>query len=226
MGKTVLMATLPMPFVVISSENGLLSLSEKNLTKIFMGLGQNEVSAAERAREVRQQRVIIVRNGIQMRKAYEWLLSHMNEYRSVGWDSASESAEVFLSAAKAVKADARQAYGEVADLISDYFKKFRDNLQARHVCVVAKEGSVKNEITGGIQYGPDFPGKQVGPQSPYWLDETLRLAVATDPGTNSVFRFLQTQPNEQFIAKDRSGLLEMFEKPDLAYLIDKIVGGR
>lgn len=223
MGKTVLMATLPMPFVIISTENGLLSLSVKNLTKIFMGMGLDEANATSRAIEVRKQRVIIVRNGLQLRKAYEWLISHMNEFRSLGWDSASETAEVMLNAAKSVKADGRQAYGEVADIISDYFKKFRDGLPGKHVCVIAKEGSTKDEVTGGIKWGPDFPGKQLGPQSPYWMDETFRIAVATDPASNQPFRYLQTQPNEQFIAKDRSGLLDQYEKPDLSYLIDKIV---
>lgn len=222
MGKTVLCATLPMPFVIISTENGLLSLSVKNLTNIFMAMGQDETSARQRAEMVRQQRVIVVRNGLQLRKAHEWLLTHRGEFRSLGWDSASETAEVMLNAAKAVKADGRQAYGEVADIISDYFKKFRDSLAGKHVCIVAKQGSMKDEVTGGIKWGPEFPGKQLGPASPYWLDETFRIGVGTDPATNSTFRFLQTQPNEQYTAKDRSGLLGMYEKPDLSYIIDKI----
>lgn len=222
MGKTVLMATLPMPFIVISTENGLLSLSVKNLTNIFQKLGLDEASARQRAEMVKQQRVIVVRNGLQLREAHAWLTTHMGEFRSVGWDSASETAEVMLNAAKAVKADGRQAYGEVADIIGEYFKKFRDTLPGKHVCIVAKQGSVKDEVTGGVKFGAEFPGKQLGPASPYWLDETFRIGVGTDPATNSTFRFLQTQPNEQYTAKDRSGLLEMYEKPDLAYLIDKI----
>jgi hypothetical protein len=222
MGKTVLCATLPMPFVMVSTENGLLSLSVKNLTKIFIGLGLSEADAAARASAVRQQKVIIVRNGIQLKKAREWLTSHMNEFVAVAWDSASETAEVMLEASKAVKADGRQAYGEVADAIGVNFKAFRDSLPGKHVCVVAKEGSVKDEVSGKIKSGPDFPGKQLGPASPYWLDETFRIDSATDANTQTTFRFLQTQPNESYTAKDRSGLLEMYERPDLAYLIDKI----
>jgi hypothetical protein len=222
MGKTVLMATLPMPFVVISTENGLLSLSQRNLTNIFMGMGLTEQEATDRAAMVRKQRVIIVRNGVQLKNAYEWCLANMASYRSLGWDSSSETAEVMLEASKAVKADGRQAYGDVADLISKYFKKFRDTLPGKHICVVAKEGSVKDEVTGGIKWGPDFPGKQLGPQTPYWLDETFRIGVGTDTTNNTQFRFLQTQPNEQYVAKDRSGLLDLYERPDLAYLIHKM----
>jgi hypothetical protein len=222
MGKTVLCATLPMPFVMVSTENGLLSLSVQNLTKIFMGMGQDEESARARAIMIRQQRVLIVRNGVQLKKAVDWLASHMGEYRSVAWDSASETAEVMITAGKAVKADGRQAYGEVNDIIGARFKDMRDLLSGKHVCVVAKEGTLKDEVSGKMMFVPDFPGKQLGPASPYWLDETFRIGVATDAASNQTFRFLQTQPNEQYIAKDRSGLLEMYEKPDLAYLIDKI----
>lgn len=222
MGKTVLCATLPMPFVIISTENGLLSLSVKNLTKIFMGLGLDAASAEQRATMVREQRVIIVRNGLQLRRAHEWCVAHMNEFQSLAWDSASETAEVMIGAAKAVKADGRQAYGEVAEIISDYFKKFRDTLPGRHLLVVAKEGALKDEVTGGVKFGADFPGKQLGPQSPYWLDETFRIGTGTDPATNTTFRFLQTQPNEQYTAKDRSGMLDMWERPDLSAIIAKI----
>lgn len=221
MGKTVLMATLPMPFIILSTENGLLSLSVKNLTKIFIGLGMDESDAIERAEEVKKQRVIVIRNGVQLRKAYEWLLSHIDEFRSLGWDSASETAECMLNAAKAVKADGRQAYGEVADLISDYFRKMRDHLPGKHVCVVAKEGSVKDEMTGAVMRGPDFPGKQLGPQSPYWMDETFVVRAGLDE-SNIPYRYLQTQPNEQYVAKDRSGALDQYERPDLSYLIDKM----
>lgn len=224
MGKTVLCATLPMPFVIVSTENGLLSLSVQNLTKIFMQMGQDEESARSRATMVRQQKVMIVRNGVQLKKAVEWLASHKDQYKSVAWDSSSETAEVMLEAAKSVKADGRQAYGEVADIIGARFKDFRDLLPGKHVCIVAKQGTMKDEVSGAIKYVPDFPGKQLGKDSPYWLDETFRIGVSTDPNTNTTFRFLQTQPNEQYIAKDRSGLLDMWEKPDLAYLIQKITG--
>lgn len=224
MGKTVLCATLPQPFIIISTENGLLSLSVKNLTKIFLGLGMEPADAEARAIGVKQQRVMVVRNGLQLRKAHEWLVGHMGEFRSLAWDSASETAEVMLNAAKAVKADGRQAYGEVADLIGDYFKKFRDTLPGKHINVVTKQGSLKDEVTGGIKFGPEFPGKQLGPASPYWLDETFRIGVGTDPATNQPFRFLQTQPNEQYTAKDRSGMLDMWERPDLSAIIAKITG--
>lgn len=222
-GKTVLCATLPLPIVFISSENGLLSLSERNLTKIFIGLGLDEVSAIQRARAVKDCPVIIVRNGLQLRGAYEWVNAPGNQkhFQSIAWDSSSETAEVMLNASKQTHNHGMQAYGEMADLVAEYFRKFR-SIGGKHVCITSKLGSIQDGVTGAIKGGPDFPGKQLGPSSPYWLDETFRLAVATDAATQNSFRFLQTQPNEQYDAKDRSGALEMWEKPDLSYLIDKM----
>lgn len=223
-GKTVLCATLPMPCVFVSAENGLLSLSVRNLTKIFMGLGMGEQDAIERATAVKACPVMIVRSGIAMRDAYLWLSNPANgkHFKSVAWDSASETAEAMLNTAKASHSHGMQAYGEMADITGEYFRKFRDGLPGKHVCVTAKLGSRQDGVTGGILGAPDFPGKQLGPQSPYWLDETLRIGVATDPNTKEPFRYLQTQPNEQYDAKDRSGALDVWERPDLSALIAKI----
>jgi hypothetical protein len=223
MGKTVLCATLPMPTVFISSENGLLSLSLQNLTKIFMGLGMDQASAQQRAQAVKECPVIIVKSGLQLRAAHAWVSDPANAhlFKSVAWDSASETAEAMLNASKAVKADMRQAYGEVADIIAEFFRKFRD-IPGKNVCITAKMGSIQDAVSGKVKNGPDFPGKQLGPASPYWLDECFALQTGTDTTNNTVFRFLQTQPNESYDAKDRSGLLEIWERPDLSYLIDKM----
>lgn len=223
-GKTVLCATLPLPAVFVSAENGLLSLSVRNLTKIFIGLGMDEPNAAQRAVAVKACPVMIVKNGLALRDSFEWLASPANakHFRSVAWDSSSETAEVMLNAAKATKADGRQAYGEVADIIAEYFRKFRDRLPGKHVCITAKLGTKQDGVTGAIVGAPDFPGKQLGPQSPYWLDETFRVGVATDQTTNQLYRFLQTQPDASYDAKDRSGALDMWERPDLSYLIQKM----
>jgi fermentation-respiration switch protein FrsA (DUF1100 family) len=186
-------------------------------------MGMDDAGARARAEGAANSPVIVVRNGLQLKAAYDWLAAPANQgyYKSVAWDSSSETAEVMLNAAKAAKADGRQAYGEVADIIAEYFRKFR-NLAGKHVCITAKLGSKQDGVSGAIVGAPDFPGKQLGPQSPYWLDETFRIGVATDATTNKLYRFLQTQPDASYDAKDRSGMLEPWERPDLSYLIDKI----
>lgn len=222
-GKTVLCATLPQPIVFISSENGLLSLHVENLIRVFTGMGMTPEAARERAEGAAKSPVIRVKTGLHLRSAYEWLINPANQkyYKSVAWDSSSETAEVMLNASKAVKNDARQAYGDVADIVAEYFRKFRD-IPGKHVAITAKMGTIQDGVTGATLNGPDFPGKQLGPASPYWLDECFRLGVATDAATNKLYRFLQTQPDAGHHAKDRSGALDTFEMPDLTYLIQKM----
>lgn len=218
-----LCATLPQPIVFISSENGLLSLHVENLVRVFMANGMDEASARARAEGASKSPVIQVKNGLQLRAAHAWLADPKNShlFKSVAWDSVSDSAEVILNRAKATKADGRMAYGDMAEIITDFCKKFQ-NLNGKHVCVVAKEGTIQDGVTGATRNGPDFPGKSLGPDSPYWFDECFSLRTGVDPNTNKVFRFLQTQPDQTYHAKDRSGALDYWERPDLSVLIQKM----
>lgn len=215
-GKTMLCASAPAP-IIVSAENGLLSLNYANLVRVF---------GEERAKAVRSIPVLQVRNGLDLKDVYEWIKnSHeAKQFQTVCWDSSSETAEVMLMAGKAAKNDPRQAYGEVADIISDYFRKFRD-LPEKNVVITAKMGSIKDGVNGNLYYGPDFPGKQLGPQSPYWLDEVFRIGVATATDTNTTYRFLQTDRDQMYDGKDRSGVLNFYEEADLTKIFAKITGG-
>lgn len=199
-GKTVLGATAPRP-IILSSEFGNLSIRKFNIP------------------------VLEIRNGIDMRDAYEWIIKS-NEFQknfdTIVWDGASETAETMLNVAKASGGDGRQHYGQVADLIAEYFRKFRA-IRGKHVYVTAKQGYVKDEVSGIVRWGPDFPGKQLGPQSPYWLDEVFALRIWEDPVTKETHRYLQTQPDPQYDGKDRSGSLDRMEIPNLTHIFNKIM---
>ena len=222
-GKTVLCATLPQPIVFINSESGLLSLRADNLTRVFVANGMDEATAKARAEGAVKSPVIAVKNGLQLRAAHAWLSDPKNShlFKSIAWDSASDTAEVILNIAKKTKPDPRQAYGDTAEIISDYFKKFQQ-ISGKHVCITAKMSTLQDGVSGSIINGPDFPGKQLGPSSPYWLDECFVLRSGTDPATQKTFRYLQTQPDQSYTAKDRSGSLDAFEIPDLSALFQKM----
>lgn len=199
-GKTVLGATAPRP-IILSSEFGNLSIRKHNIP------------------------VLEIRNGLDMRDAYDWIMKS-NEFKqhfdTLVWDGASESAETFLRVAKASGGDGRAHYGTVADMIADYFTKFRA-LPEKHVYITAKMGFVQDSVTGAVKYGPDFPGKQLGQQSPYWLDEVFTLRIGTLPDGTGTYRYLQTQPDPQYDAKDRSGSLDAVEQPNLTHIFNKIM---
>lgn len=199
-GKTTLCATAPSP-LILSAEAGLLSLRRVSLP------------------------VIEIKGVDDLTNVYSWLRSSSEaaQYHTICIDSISEIAEVILAHMKPQVKDPRQAYGEMLDRMLVTVKALRD-LPGKHVYMSAKMEPYKDEISGAVMYGPSFPGQRLGPQLPYLFDEVFRMGVGkTQQGEE--FRFLQTQPDLRYTAKDRSGSLEAAEPPDLGYVINKILGG-
>jgi len=223
-GKTVLCATLPLPIVFISAEGGALSLREKNLFRIFTeSLGMHPDIASDRVREIARCHSVSVRTGADLRSVYQQLQAYPGGYQSVAWDSVTETAQVMLGLLKTTLADGRARYGEMAESMMEFVRLFRDGLPGKHLCITAQEGSYKDDVTGVVMHGPDMPGKQLTVRSPYWMDETFYMGIWTDPeGKQAQQRYLLTQPNERYSAKDRSGVLDVMERPDLSAIIDKI----
>lgn len=216
MGKTVLCATMPRP-VMLSAESGLLSLQKVNLERIY-GANQSWVTY--------DMPVIQIRNVSDLSEAYEWLTrSHEAKgFDSICMDSASEIAEQVLNNAKRQVKDPRQAYGELIEKMETAIRTYRD-IRGKHVLITAKMEPSKDELTGIVTYGPAMPGQKLGPKLPYFFDEVFRLGVNKDPqGVD--FRFLQTQPDLQHVAKDRSGMLDPMEAPNMASVLYKISQGR
>jgi hypothetical protein len=197
-GKTTLCATAPNP-VIISAEAGLLSL---------------------RGHEIP---VIEVRSIDDLMEAYQWATEseEATHFETVCLDSLSEIAEVVLLHAKKTTKDPRQAYGELIEKMGNTVRAFRD-LSGKHVYMSAKQESIKDETAGTTLYGPSMPGAKLGGQLPYLFDEVFRLNIGRTPdGTE--YRYLQTRPDFQSDAKDRSGALDAMEQPNLAHIINKIL---
>lgn len=214
MGKTMIAATAPSP-VLISAESGLLSLKSANVARVF-GANQTEITY--------NMPVILVRNVDDLVEAHRWCATsaEARSFQTVGLDSISEIAEVVLNNAKRQVKDPRQAYGELIEKMESLVRSFRD-LPGKHVYMAAKMEPMKDELTGVVRFGPSMPGAKLGPKFPYFFDEVFRLAVNKDPQGNS-YRYLQTQPDLQFVAKDRSGALASIERPHLSYCFSKILG--
>jgi hypothetical protein len=100
-------------------------------------------------------------------------------------------------------------------------RAFRD-IPGKNVLVSAKMEPSKDELTGIVKYGPSMPGAKLGPRLPYFFDEVFRLGIGKTP-QGQEFRFLQTQPDLQFEAKDRSGALQTWEPPHLTHVFNKII---
>jgi hypothetical protein len=210
-GKTVLTATMPAP-VLISAESGSLSLREANLKRIF---GDDPSICYNMP-------IITIKTADDLRDAYQWCSqsAEVKNFQSIGLDSISEIGEVVLNNLKRQTKDPRQAYGEVIEKMESAIRAFRD-LQGKNVLISAKMEPMKDELSGIVRYGPSMPGAKLGPKLPYFFDIVMRLGINKDP-QGKEFRFLQTQPDLQFEAKDRSGALSALEQPHLGYVFNKI----
>lgn len=215
-GKTLLCATAPKP-VVISAEGGLRSLNRPNIERVF-GVGRSDITY--------DLPVLEVSNIAQLEEVYQLFANPANKMHehctSLCLDSITEVAEKMLQTMKAGTKDPRQAYGEMADRTLEYFRKFRD-LNLYHCYMSAQQEQRADGADGIARYTVSMPGKQVGPKVPYMFDEVFHLGISkTQDGRK--FRYLRTDQDLQYVAKDRSGRLDELEEPHLGKIIAKITG--
>lgn len=205
-GKTRLIASAPQP-LILSAEKGLLSLRQFNLPAI-------EIDGLARLNE-----------------AYNWLVSSQEarQFYTIALDSGSEIAEQVLNEEKRKTKDPRKGYGEMQDQLVALFRRLRD-LPNRHVVMLAKQEYNVDGATGAKYWQPSFPGQKVPQAAPYFFDEVFQLVTMKDASGRSAW-FLRTRPDNQNIAKDRSGVLAEWENADpvtgggLTFLFDKMMRG-
>ena len=196
-GKTYLVSTAPAP-VLISAESGVLSLRKFDIP------------------------VWPVNSVSDLYSAYNWLTQSQEaaQFKTICLDSISEIGEVCLTDAKKRNKDPRQAYGELIDEMLLLVKAFRD-LPNKHVYISAKMENPDPDRNN--QHQPFMPGTKLGPALPYMFDEVFHMGIGKDEkGVD--YRYLRTQPDFQYDAKDRSGNLDAFEPPDLTHVFNKILG--
>jgi hypothetical protein len=202
-GKTVLCSTAPSP-IIISAEKGLLSLADKDIP------------------------VIEVNTLGEFREAYTFLKEHGHAYETICLDSISDVAEQVFDAKMAEitrkaeedgkNVDGRQAYGKMAIEMAQLTRAFR--ALPHHIVFTAKQGTIKDEAANALRFGPMLPGQVYTLNFPYFMDIVLAMRMTKDK-----VRYLQTQPDFQYLAKDRSGKLDDMEKPDLTMLFNKVLSG-
>jgi len=197
-GKTTLASTLPGP-IIISIESGLLSLRKHNIPVLLATTLQD------------------------FKDAYAWLTQSQDaaQFQSVMIDSVSELAEKVLEQKLLSNKDGRKAYGEMQQELVPWIKGFRD-LPNKNVLMTFKEEYIKDEFTGMMKWAPSMPGKQLIKDVPYWFDELFRAHVMIDPNTGERKHYLQCQKIDANEAKDRSGVLDVWETPDMSAIFSKI----
>lgn len=200
-GKTVLCSTAPTPFI-LSAEAGLLSIRKMRIHGLQIGSIED------------------------LEEAYKWLIGSKEAawIQTICLDSVSEIAEQVLANAKLTVKDPRQAYGQLIDKMLYIVRCFRD-IPGKNVYFSAKMEPFKDEMSGVVRYGPMMPGSKLGPQLPYFFDEVFKLIIVKHPQNGQLYRVLQTQPDLQNVAKDRSGALAPLEEANLTTIFKKIAEG-
>jgi hypothetical protein len=208
-GKTVLAASTgcPKQTMIISAEAGLLSL--RRMVREYPQLGLNEIA------------VVTISGLDELQEVYKFLRKGEHDYKWVCLDSISEIAEQVLNREQANAKDGRAAYGNLNNIIPQLLRAFRD--LPMNVYFSCKQEREKDEETGRTLYSPSMPGKRLTQGISYIFDEVFALRVERD-ADGEPYHTLQCKGDARYEIKDRSGVLDTFEKPSLQYIYNKIMG--
>lgn len=198
-GKTTLCGTADNEkTIILSAEGGMLSLADKDIA------------------------MVEIRNMDDLRDAFNYLNSEEgSKYAWICLDSLSEMAEVCLAVEKKKEKNPMRAYMTTQETMTSLVRSFRD-MPNRNVVITAKLERSQDQETGAMLFAPSCPGNKLAQSLPYFFDIVLALRTQKDDEGN-LRRFLQTQSDQQWSAKDRSGKLDMYESPDLKELHNKIM---
>lgn len=200
-GKTVLCATTGKPTLIVSAESGLLSIA-----------GAPDFI-----------KTTVVKTISELEEVYDYVEENIEDFEWVCIDSISEIAEVLLADEKKNSKDPRQAYGNLSDRMLGILRSFRD-LPNMNVLMSCKQQLVVDPDTNISRYIPLLPGKSLTNSIAYLFDEVFALRVEKDDEGED-YRTIQTGRDRNYEAKDRSGLLDMFESPSIRKIAEKIRDG-
>jgi hypothetical protein len=198
-GKTTLASTLDNPLLV-SAESGMLSLQTFNIA------------------------TWPITKFCEIVDVYNFLRSSQEaqHFSSVIIDSASEVGDIVLKDCLAKNKDGRAAYGIMQDMVKAILKDFRD-LKGKDVWIIFRMFSMEVN-PGQRKFMPEMPGQRLSPLVPYLFDEVFYMATKPPGPDGRSERYLQTQPDFNHVAKDRSSRLLPQEQANLGLITRKIKG--
>jgi len=160
------------------------------------------------------------------RKFLDWAkTSAGQEFKTLAIDDLSEFADIVLREELAKTKHALQAYGKMAEIVMAFCRELRDWNTGQFVYMIAKLDKVLDATTGGMIYGPMFPGRVIAPHIPYLFDELYFVNSSTDPQTGAFQNSVLTRRNPQYEAKTRSDTLAVYEPAHLQHIFTKIAAG-
>lgn len=190
-GKTPIFNTAPRP-VLCACEPGLLSMRNSNIPT-YPAFTAARIDAF-----------------------FDWLFgsNEASNFDTVGIDSGSQMAEIYLAEEFPRHKDKRAAYGQMARRAYAHLERLYF-LPYKHVYLICKQGNENGRNR------PFMPGQDLNIRLPHLYDEILQCSLVQMPQFPLPVKAFRTRDSYDTMARDRSGNLDEFEPCDLAALFTK-----
>lgn len=206
-GKTPLASTAPNP-IIISSEPGLKSLQRYKLP------------------------YIIARNHRECTDAHKWVIgsNEARHFQTVYFDSISAASETITVEERRKSLDARKFSPAITNATMEIVLLFL-SIKNKHVVMTSK---AIEKTTSTVQVGigetsntviePFAAMPKLGPMLPYHFDDVLYLSRFRNAQTGAEMSALCCRANDNCVARNRSGMLDLWEPADITHIIRKSNG--
>lgn len=194
-GKTPLLNTAPRP-LLLATEPGLLSMKGSKIPTY-------EAYTPARVDEF-----------------FKWFFNsaETKNFDTLGIDSGSQIADIYLVDAQKNNKHGLKAYGEMAENTMEHLRTLYYT-RYKHTYVICKE-EVK-DMDGQTMRRPYFPGQVLPIQVPHLYDFIIRLAKSIVPGQQGEVLAFQCNGSYNVMARNRTGNLEDYEPPHFGQLVEK-----
>lgn len=199
-GKTPVAATAPAP-IIVSSEPGLKSLQRYRLP------------------------YVIARNYKEAFEIHKWVIgsNECRQFQTVFFDSVSALSENILLEEKRKSLDPRKFSPATTAAAMEIVHLYL-SIQNKHVVMTCKATEVRDAITGALTVEPFAVVPKLGPMLPYHFDDVLYLSRHRDNATGTETAALRCRTNDHCVARNRSGMLDLWEPADISHVIRKSNG--
>jgi len=208
-GKTSLLRTIPEDerVCVLSAESGLLCVRD------LVESGRVEGFEISSFADLQDAYMHLMEP--EQKEAYRWIF--IDSLTEVAARAVEQMEREFPNPKDAIK-----MWGQYSKRMTNLIKGFRD-MAPYNVVFTCLDDVDRDELNRRF-VGPSMPGKAVKQNLASYFDEVFYLDLF-QPENEEPRRLLVTQPINQMPAKDRSGVLDTYERPDLGSIKTKILGG-
>jgi len=151
---------------------------------------------------------------------FKWFFNsnETKNFDTLGIDSASQVADIYLLDAQKNNKHGLKAYGEMADNTMEHLRTLYYT-RYKHTYVICKE-EIK-DLDGQSMRRPYFPGQVLPISVPHLYDFILRLAKTNVPGVQGETLAFQCQGSYNVLSRNRTGNLNQYEPPNFTDLVNK-----